>query len=302
MLIPRQLAQQCLPYLPCDLLLPLPLHRDGIVHVNAQLALPALDGEEPHSGHDGVGVCEAQRNDGDAGLDGHGERPALEGHEAAIGTPGALGKCHDGHPILEVAHGLLERAELGSFCVAVDEDMFSPHQLPSHPRKLVEAVLGDELEHRIQNAAQNRNVQERGVVRHEEACPPSIAIATFLQSGNVPRDLGVAARHGQVRPAPDLARVVELGAILVEPFHVGSEPVQRLQRGHPHGHSEEDDDEVEQARGVQNLGLAVLLEREAGTHLVDREDVGRRRRVVGRDDDGGGDGGSVAVVVMRCMR
>jgi len=137
MLIIRQLTQQRLPHLPRNFFLSLPFHADGIVHEHPQLALPVLHRHEPRPWHDGVRVGQAQGDDGNLGLDGHGEYPTLEWHEAPVGTSGALGEGHDGDAVFEVGYGLFEGAELGSFRGAVDEDVFS---LPVHMINMVESV------------------------------------------------------------------------------------------------------------------------------------------------------------------
>ena len=154
-----------------------------------------------------------------------------------------------------------------------------PHQLPPHARELLEAVLGDELERRPQGAADYGDVEERRVVRHEQAraaaagadAPPD------RQPIDVPPDGRVASRRAQVGAAPDLPDGVELAPIVVETRERIAQRVHDLEADHPKGHRQDDDEEVMEAVEVQDLGIAgaLRLEFEHGPHLVDGEDVRR---------------------------
>ena len=117
------------------------------------------------------------------------------------------------------------------------------------------------------------------MVRHEETgsvAPIAVAVGIVIrpQAGDVAGDLGIAVRQRQVGPTPDLATAVELGAMLIEPFEVGSEPVEGLHGQQPERHGKQYASEVKNARPVEDLLLAVpLLEFEDGVHLLDGENV-----------------------------
>lgn len=83
-----------LPHLPRDLHLVLPLHAYRVMHEHPELVPSLLHGEEAYARHDGVSVRYADGDDIDVCLHSHGEGPALEVHEAAVGTPRSLGECH----------------------------------------------------------------------------------------------------------------------------------------------------------------------------------------------------------------
>mmetsp|Transcript_37736 Transcript_37736/g.67955 ORF Transcript_37736/g.67955 Transcript_37736/m.67955 type:complete len:235 (-) Transcript_37736:657-1361(-) len=234
MLIQRQLTQQSLPHLPHNLLLTLPLHTNLIMHEHPQLTPPALHRHKSRAGHDRMRIRQAQWNNGNLGLDGHGEYPSFEWHETSVGAACAFGEGHDGYAVLEVGYGLFEGAELGSFCGAVDEDVFSPHQLLPNARKFLQLILGNKLEHRIQHTAQNGNVQKRGVIRHEETgsiiivlnCRRRLSrLSRRLKSRNIPSYLRITIRPFQIRPTPYLTRIIKLGSIFIKAFNVVPQPL-----------------------------------------------------------------------------
>jgi len=113
------------------------------------------------------------------------------------------------------------------------------------------------------------------MVGHEEA--GSISAIIVLQPRNIPGNLGIAIRQGQIRPTPNLSAVIKHGPILVEIFDVGSEPLEGLHCEQPEWHGGDYDGEVQESRGVEDLLLAVFVEFDEGIHFVDGEDVRWRR-------------------------
>ena len=108
-----------------------------------------------------------------------------------------------------------------------------PRQLLSDAGDLAQLALGNELEHRIEHRAEDRNVQPAGVVGHVEAGALSLA---------QPVDVAAQGRRrhgeGEPDPGPDLAGAVvdgPVGVPLVEVLVVGVGLVGRVEDEHDGG-------------------------------------------------------------------
>mmetsp|Transcript_16907 Transcript_16907/g.48582 ORF Transcript_16907/g.48582 Transcript_16907/m.48582 type:complete len:253 (-) Transcript_16907:92-850(-) len=147
--------------------------------------------------------------------------------------------------------------------------MLSPSQLLSDAGDLAQFALGNELEHRVQYRAEDRDVEPAGVVGHIKA--GALALA---QSVDVAAQGRRRHGEGEPNPGPDLAGAVVDGPVgipLVEVLVVGVGlvgSVKDVHGGGPDGPGEERRDERPKAEEVDNLVAGADLERGVGLDLL----------------------------------
>ena len=145
-----------------------------------------------------------------------------------------------------------------------------PVQLLPDAGDLLQLAFGNKLEDGIEDRAQHRNIQPRGVIGHVETGP--------IGHQRLPRDDG--KRVGQCQPhfGPDFARCVKDGSIGI-PFLVPfADHADRSHGGHPKGAREQRNSGAPETKGIHhfflfalsqsNQGLAVLLGQEENLPIL----------------------------------